>query len=52
LQKAGAKQCLVAVPESVSANVALARVADALLAATSQKNVDVIVVETALVVWG
>jgi hypothetical protein len=44
----GSKQCLVAVPESAVANVALARGADASLAATRQKNVDVIVLEMGL----
>ena len=48
-QLTGAKQCLVAVPESAAANVALAKVADASPAATPQKNVDVIVLETGLV---
>jgi hypothetical protein len=52
LQKTGAEQWLVAVPESAAANVALARVADALPAATLQKNVDVFVLEMGLVVGG
>jgi hypothetical protein len=51
-QLRGAKQCLVAVPEIAAANVALAKVADASLAATPQKNVDVIVLETGLAVRG
>jgi hypothetical protein len=51
-QLTGAKQCLVAVPESAAANVALAKVADISLAATPQKNVDVIVLEMGLAVRG
>ena len=47
-QITAAKQCLVAVPESAVANVALARGADASLTATPQKNVDVIVLEMGL----
>jgi len=48
----GSKTSLVAVPEIAAANVALAKVADASLAATPQKNVDVIVLETGLAVRG
>ena len=51
-QLRGAKQCLVAVPEIAAAKVPLAEVADASLAATPQKNVDVIVLETGLAVRG